>query len=54
MAGANAGANQAVNAAQAVAIHNQRPPSAEETEVLRRLVREFRDLGNVSMLQFAK
>ena len=48
MAGANAGTNQVVNAAVLP------PPSAEEVEALRRLVREIRDLGNVSMLQFAK
>ena len=54
MAGANAGVNQAVNAAQAVAVPDERPPSQEEAEVFRRLVREFRDQSNVPMLQFAK
>ena len=53
MAGANAG-GQAVNVPQAVGLPDERPPSQEEAEVYRRLVREFRDNGAAALLDFAK
>ena len=46
MAGVNPGAPQAVG------LPDERPPTPEEAEVHRRLVREFRDNGGATLLNF--
>ena len=51
MAGVNLG-GQAANVPQAVGLPDERPPTPEEDEVYRRLVREFRDNGNATLLNF--
>ena len=51
MAGVNPG-GQAANVPQAVGLPDERPPTPEEAEVHRRLVREFRDNGGATLLNF--